>query len=123
MHVEVPPVRVTDLGSLEEGCSSETMRQRVFAARRHQEERFAGQDQVYCNAQMGSRLLRQHCQLDSAATEILHRSIERLGLSARAYNRILKIARTIADLDQAPDIDTRHLTEAIQYRRSASANL
>jgi magnesium chelatase family protein len=123
MHVDVPPVRVSELGGMAEGSSSGEMRERVFSARDLQQQRFAGQNGVYCNAQMGSRLLREHCRLGPAATEILHRSIERLGLSARAYNRILKIARTIADMEQAPSIDTRHLTEAIQYRRSASANL
>ncbi|MHB8789193.1 MAG: YifB family Mg chelatase-like AAA ATPase [Desulfobulbaceae bacterium] len=123
MHVEVPPVRVKDLGSLAQGSSSATMRQRVFTARNLQQQRFSGQNGVYCNAQMSSRQLREHCQLEPAATEILHRSIERLGLSARAYNRILKIARTIADLEQAPRIDSRHLTEAVQYRRSASARM
>jgi magnesium chelatase family protein len=99
------------------------MRQRVFAARNLQQQRFAGQNGVYCNAQMSSRQLREYCQLEPAATEILHRSIERLGLSARAYNRILKIARTIADLERASSIDSRHLTEAVQYRRSASARM
>ena len=123
MHVEVPPVKVSELGSMGQGCTSEVMRERVFAARAVQKQRFTGQEGVYSNAQMSSRQLRDHCRLDAAGTEILHRSIERLRLSARAYNRILKIARTIADLDQAGAIHPRHLTEAIQYRRSVAANL
>ena len=123
MHVEVPPVRISELGGMTEGSSSETLRQRVFAARTLQQQRFADAEGVYCNAQMTSRLLKEHCQLDPADTDLLHRSIERLGLSARAYNRILKIARTVADLEQAARIHTHHLTEAIQYRRAASANL
>ena len=122
MHVEVPAVKVSELGSMAQGSSSNTIRERVFAARRMQEERFAGQG-VYCNAQMSSRHLREHCRLDPEATSVLHRSIERLGLSARAYNRILKIARTIADLEEASRIDSRHLGEAVQYRRGAAANL
>ncbi|MFZ5799446.1 MAG: YifB family Mg chelatase-like AAA ATPase [Thermodesulfobacteriota bacterium] len=123
MHVEVPPVKVSDLGSLAPGSTSAAMRERVFAARAVQESRFSNHHGVYCNAQMSSRLLKEYCALDPAATAILHRSIERLGLSARAYNRILKIARTIADLDRAERIDSRHLSEAVQYRRSAAANL
>ena len=123
MHVDVPPVKVSDLGGMAPGSSSATMRDKVFMARTIQQQRFSAQDRVYCNAQMGSRHLREHCQLDQAGADILQRSIEKLSLSARAYNRILKIARTIADLDAAPCIAIRHLTEAIQYRRSPSANL
>lgn len=123
MHVEVPPVRVKDLGDLEQGSSSAQMRERVRSARKVQRQRFTGLKGVYSNGQMGSKLLKQHCRLDDRATDILHRSIESLGLSARAYHRVLKISRTIADLDRSEQITAKHVTEAVQYRRPASANL
>lgn len=123
MHIEVPPVRVQDLDTLQKGSSSEEMRQRVASARKIQRNRFQGAEKVYNNAQMGSRLLDGHCRLDRQSAEILHRSIEQLGLSARAYHRILRIARTVADLDGSENISVQHLTEAVQYRRPASANI
>lgn len=123
MHVEVPPVRARDLETAQPGCSSAVMRNRVGTARQLQYNRFAGVKGVYCNAQMGATLLGKHCRLDGGAAEILHQGMERLGLSARAYHRVLKIARTVADLDGSSAIATHHLTEAIQYRRPASANL
>lgn len=123
MHVEVPPVRMKELHTMEQGSSSAAIRERVRTARALQQQRFTGQKGVYNNGQMGSNLLKKHCRLDDRAAEILHRSIEHLGLSARAYHRILKISRTIADLDMSPEITARHVTEAVQYRRPASANL
>lgn len=123
MHVEVPPVRMKDLNTMEQGSSSAAMRERVQGARVAQQQRFSGLKGVYCNAQMGSSLLKKHCRLDDRAAEILHRSIEHLGLSARAYHRILKISRTIADLDMSSLITAKHVTEAVQYRRPVSANL
>ncbi|MDW7771844.1 MAG: YifB family Mg chelatase-like AAA ATPase [Desulfobulbaceae bacterium] len=122
MHVEVPAVKVKEIESSENGSSSADMRQRVNSARQIQGRRYAGADSVYCNAQMTQALMKKYCRLDTASTEILHRSVEHFGLSARAYHRILKIARTIADLDQSPDITTKHITEAVQYRRLPSAN-
>jgi magnesium chelatase family protein len=123
MHVEVPPVQVKEIGSAESGSSSAEMRVRVQAARKVQQQRFQGGRAIFSNAQMGSAHLKKHCRLDRDCADILHRSIERLGLSARAYNRILKISRTIADIDGAESIGTTHVSEAIQYRRPLSANL
>jgi len=108
---------------MEQGSSSAAVRERVRGARAVQQQRFDGLKGIYSNGQMGSGLLKKHCRLDDRAAEILHRSVEHLGLSARAYHRILKISRTIADLDMSPEITAKHVTEAVQYRRPASANL
>ena len=95
--------------------SSAAIRRRVMAARKLQIQRFR-RTKIYSNAQMGSRHIRSHCRIDDDAGRILESAIDRLGLSARAYNRILKIARTIADLEANTDIQVHHVTEAIQYR-------
>ena len=95
--------------------ASETIRQRVAAARKIQSERLA-RTKIFCNAQMSSRHIKRHCQVDEVSCRLLETAIDKLGLSARAYNRILKIARTIADLEQSEDIDAAHISEAIQYR-------
>ena len=123
MHVEVPAVKVREIEKGENGVNSATMRKRVEAARKIQGERYRDADGVYNNAQMTSAQMKKYCQLDSTGTAILHRSVEHFGLSARAYYRILKIARTIADLDTEDTITSRHVTEAVQYRRLQSANL
>jgi len=123
MHVEVPAVKVKDIESGGIGAGSEEMRRRVNLARLVQDQRFKNRKGVYCNAQMNSSLMKKYCQLDSTSTAMLHRGVEHFGLSARAYHRILKLARTIADLDQASSITSRHITEAIQYRRLPSANM
>jgi len=123
MHVEVPPVPVKDIGNGEIGSSSAQMNARVQAARKIQQQRFQKGGAVYSNAQMGPPQLKKYCKLDQETADILHQSIERLGLSARAYNRILKISRTIADIDESEAIEIRHVTEAIQYRRPRSANM
>ncbi len=117
MHIEVPPVRLEDMHDREPGESSAVIRQRVNQARRVQRHRFRKAGAMFCNAQMGPAQLREHCQLASDAAALLRRSIEALGLSARAYNRILKIARTIADLEENTAINRSHIAEAIQYRR------
>ncbi len=117
LHVEVPPVRVQDLERAEPGEPSDAIRKRVNAARRIQARRFADSLQVHCNAQMGSKRIEEHCPLDENSIRLLHQAVDRLGLSARAYTRILKIARTIADLAAADRIATTHVAEAIQYRR------
>jgi magnesium chelatase family protein len=117
IQVEVPPVQVADIERAEPGESSQTIRKRVNAARQIQSKRFAGENTIHCNAQMGSKLLKSFCPLDSASTNLLHQAIDRLGLSARAYTRILKIARTIADLENVENISSSHIAEAIQYRR------
>ena len=115
IHIEVPPVDYNQLSDSEAGESSATIRERVNAARKIQLERFKGTG-VSCNAKMTSALTRKYCVLTEAASKILENSFEKLGLSERAYDKILKIARTIADLDNSESIETRHILEAIQYR-------
>ncbi|MFN3428958.1 MAG: magnesium chelatase, partial [Candidatus Sericytochromatia bacterium] len=95
---------------------SESVRARVIAARERQAERFDGITGVYCNAQMKTRQLREHCKLDPDAMQLLRHAIQKLGLSGRSFDRILKVARTIGDLEGAPDIRATHVAEAIQYR-------
>ena len=94
----------------------EAVRERVVKAREIQEERFKENEGVYANAQMGSKLLRSVCVIPDEGTQLLKTAMERLGLSARAFDRILKVSRTIADLAGSEDIKTEHLAEAIQYR-------
>ena len=115
MHVEVPAVPHKDLAADVQIEPSEAIRQRVVAARQLQERRFKRM-KIYNNAQMASRHIRAHCRIDADSEAVLGAAIERLGLSARAYNRVLRISRTIADLDGATDIRVEHITEAIQYR-------
>ncbi|MCJ7830428.1 MAG: YifB family Mg chelatase-like AAA ATPase, partial [Desulfobacterales bacterium] len=115
LHVEVPAVGYRDLMAGSSAEPSAAIRRRVAAARRLQTERFA-KSRVFCNAQMGSRQANRHCRLDAATTTLLETAVDRLGLSARAYNRVLKIARTIADLAGAPAIGVDHVSEAVQYR-------
>ena len=113
IHIEVPALAYDDLASKQSGEDSAHIRQRVNAARQRQLDRFAGE--LFCNAQMNTRHIRRHCSLDDAGQALLEKAMARLGLSARAYDRILKVARTIADLADAP-IQSQHLAEAIQYR-------
>lgn len=116
LHVEVVPVAFEKLSGTAPGESSAQIRERVVAARDLQARRFEKEDYIHCNAQMGSRLLRQHAQPDAAGGQLLRAAMQRLGLSARAYDRILKVARTIADLEAAPSVQAVHVAEAIQYR-------
>ena len=113
IHIEVPALAYDDLANKQSGEDSAHIRQRVNAARQRQLDRFAGE--LFCNAQMNTRHIRHHCSLDAAGQALLEKAMARLGLSARAYDRILKVARTIADLADAP-IQSQHLAEAIQYR-------
>jgi magnesium chelatase family protein len=113
---EVTPVPVSQLNSMQQGESSAVIRQRVIAARAIQTARFAGHPGVHCNAQMTSKLTREHCQLSEECRSIIEAAMNRLGLSARAYDRILRVSRTIADLEASPDITPDHLREAITYR-------
>jgi len=115
LYIEVPAVKYRDLTG--EGCSedSETVKGRVNAARDIQRDRFAGK-RLYCNAQMTSRHLKKYCQIGEDSKGLLEKAIDKLGLSARAYTRILKIARTIADLAGTETIRPAHVSEAIQYR-------
>ena len=117
LHLEVLPVPFDTLAHRGETESSAAVRRRVMAARDVQRKRFRGASHhVHCNAQMSMRLVRQHCTLDATGEQLLKTVIQRLGLSARAYGRILKVARTIADLAASPSIRPEHLAEAIQYR-------
>jgi len=116
IHLEVTPVPFSELTSNRVSEKSETIRERVIAARQIQAERFKDVKGVYCNAQMESKLLRSVCKIPAEGTQLLKTAMERLGLSARAYDRILKVSRTIADLATSEDIRTEHLAEAIQYR-------
>lgn len=116
LHVEVVPVSYTELSAQQSGESSKSIRQKVMAARFVQQKRFEKYTGIYCNAQMSSKLLREVCVIDDAGNQLLKNAMEKLGLSARAYDRILKVARTIADLDNSPKIENQHLAEAIQYR-------
>jgi magnesium chelatase family protein len=118
IHLEVPAVPVKELLGQPSGESSATIRARVNQAHALQHKRFAGFPRLYCNAQMNAKEVKRFCRLDQASTDLLHQSITRLGLSARAYHRILKIALTIADLAGSPQPQLSHLAEAIQYRRS-----
>ena len=113
IHIEVPALAYDDLANKQGGESSAQILQRVNAARQRQLDRFAGE--LFCNAHMSTRHIRRHCALDAAGQALLEKAMARLGLSARAYDRILKVARTIADLADAP-IQSQHLAEAIQYR-------
>ncbi len=116
LHVEVTPVHFSELSSTRQTEKSEVIRERVIKARQIQEERFKGKDGVYCNAQMSSKMIKEYCQINTAGSNLLKTAMEKLGLSARAYDRILKVSRTIADLAASPEIKTEHLAEAIQYR-------
>lgn len=115
IHIEVPAVKYRDLADRAEGESSATIAKRVEGAREAQLERFRG-TRVHSNSQMGSRQIRRFCEPDAAGHRLLELVTERLGFSARAYTRILKVARTIADLEGSENVREPHLAEAIQYR-------
>jgi len=108
-------VRYKDLVTWQEGESSLGIRERVKVARKVQNERFKGK-RIFCNAQMTSRHLKKYCQIDQEGNRLLEMAMSKFGLSARGYTRILKVARTIADLEGADAVSPHHLSEAIQYR-------
>jgi magnesium chelatase family protein len=116
LHVEVVPVPFKDLADRRNGEISQLIRQRVIKARQIQEARFKSNPQVHNNAQMSSKMLQTYCDIDETGRTLLKNAMERLSLSARAYDRILKVSRTIADLEESENIRTEHLAEAIQYR-------
>ena len=116
IHVEVTPVPFKELSSKRSSEKSEVIRERVIKARKIQEERFVTDKGIYCNAQMNSKQLRNICSIDEAGQMMLKTAMEKLGLSARAYDRILKVSRTIADMEGAEHIEAHHLAEAINYR-------
>ncbi len=115
IHLEVPAVEWRDLTATKDAESSENIRGRVSEARQIQLARLAGTG-LYSNAQMGSPQIKKFCQLSDQSMSFLEKAVEKLGLSARAYHRILKIGRTIADLEKAEHIQTAHIAEAVQYR-------
>ena len=116
IHIEVTPVPFEKLSDERKGESSIEIRERVTVARDVQTKRFFDLPNVHYNAQMNTKQIREYCKLDNASKELLKNAMERLNLSARAYDRILKVARTIADLDGLPDVNGTHISEAIQYR-------
>jgi len=116
IHVEVTPVSYTELAAERISEKSISVRERVVKAREIQDARFENNEGIHCNAQIRTKQLREVCKIDDAGNQLLKTAMEKLGLSARAYDRILKVARTIADLDGSEQIETNHLAEAIQYR-------
>lgn len=115
IHIEVPPVKYQELAGKGEGETSKIVKDRVDRARRIQEKRFKG-EMFHFNAHMGAKAIKKYCPLDNHSQELIKMAITQLGLSARAYNKILKVARTIADLEGEENIGPHHLSEAIQYR-------
>lgn len=116
IHIEVTPVAFSELSKEQQSEKSDTIRERVIKAREVQKKRFANNEGIYCNAQMNTKMLQTYCGLDEACKNLLKNAMERLGLSARAYDRILKVSRTIADLENTETILPNHIAEAIQYR-------
>lgn len=116
IHIEIIPVPFEKLSELKDSEASEKVRERVIKARQIQELRFRDIDGVYCNAQMSSKQMREFAQIDKPSSELLKNAMLRLNLSARAYDRIIKVSRTIADLDDAENIQSHHIAEAINYR-------
>jgi magnesium chelatase family protein len=116
IHIEVTPVPFEKLSEAGKGETSLVIRERVTKARQYQAERFAMFENIHYNAQMGVKQIRQYCKLDDRSNELLKSAMERLNLSARAYDRILKVARTIGDLERSEAITGDHISEAIQYR-------
>ncbi len=117
IHMEVGALSYGEINSGRSGETSETIKERVEEVRKVQKRRFKQYTGLHCNAQMGPKEIDKYCALDRKSSELLEKSMAKLGLSARAFHRILKIARTIADLDNHDDIQVQHIAEAIQYRR------
>jgi magnesium chelatase family protein len=118
IHIDVPAVNYKEMRSATEPEGSEAIRQRVLRARETQLQRFAAspRHRIYSNAQMGSRHIRTFCELSADCERLLERAMSQQGLTARAHDRILKVARTVADLEGSPQIEPKHIAEAIQYR-------
>ncbi|HEY9114207.1 MAG TPA: YifB family Mg chelatase-like AAA ATPase, partial [Bacteroidales bacterium] len=116
LHVEVTPVAFSDLAEAPSGEKSIDVRQRVMVARKRQTLRFQNHNKIYSNSQMSTNDLEVYCKLDDTGRALLKTAMEKLNLSARAFDRIIKVARTIADLEEKENIGTEHLAEAIQYR-------
>jgi magnesium chelatase family protein len=116
IHIEVPAVKFKELSAKEKSELSEKIRDRVIEAREVQIKRYEGNPHIYNNSDMRSKEVKKYCKLDSSGEELLKMAMTKLGLSARAYDRILKVSRTIADLDKSAEIQPQHISEAIQYR-------
>ena len=116
LHIEVPAVEYRDIASTRAEEASATIRERIRCARERQRTRFHSDKKTNCNARMGPRQIAQHCKLSSESQELIHVAMTQLNLSARAYDRILKVSRTVADLESSEEITSEHVSEAIQYR-------
>jgi magnesium chelatase family protein len=116
IHIEVTPVSFDELANSNPSEGSKEIRERVGAARKIQKNRYLLRTGIHCNAQMSMKEFEEHCKIDKAGSRLLKIAMDKMGLSARAYDRILKVARTIADLDQVENIEAKHIAEAIQYR-------
>ena len=114
IQVDAAPIKFADLEKTE-AVDSATIRNRVEIARNIQNKRYK-EDNIYCNSQLTPKLIGKYCKLNKRSKQLMKEAFERLRLSARAYGRILKVSRTIADLDQKPDIEENHLAEALRYR-------
>ena len=116
LHVEVTPVNFSELSSAQQAEKSSDLRARVMKARAVQDQRFADNENLHFNAQMSPNMVRQICVINPTGQALIKQAMEKLGLSARAYDRILKVSRTIADLAASENIEIEHLAEAIHYR-------
>ena len=116
IHCEISNLSFSEISKMEVGEPSEKIRERGIKARQIQENRYKDFKGIYCNAQMTERMIHQYAEPDVASLDMLRMAMERLKLSARAYNRILKVARTIADLDNSEKVQSQHIAEAIGYR-------
>ena len=122
LQIEIYPVLFDDMASTRPAESSAEIRKRVVAARAIQQDRFRNEPGIHCNAQMNTRMLKLYAQPDDDGLRRLKNAMERMSMSARAYDRILKVARTIADLDNSDAVLSRHIQEAISYRNLDRAN-
>ena len=116
IHITVPSVKFKELSSDSRGENSKQIRERVNRARKIQQSRFQDEPNIFCNAHMDSRDISNYCRIDEKSQALLATAISQQGLSARAYDRILKVSRTIADLSGAEEIELGHVAEAIHYR-------
>ncbi len=116
IHCEIQAVPFAQLSQMQPGEPSSVIRERVLKARQIQEYRFQGYKGIHCNAQMTERMIHQYAEPDESSLDLLRMAMERLKLSARAYNRILKVARTIADLEGSEKVQSQHIAEAVGYR-------